>query len=93
MSMNLVVKNADFDMPQIPTWDSELIMSINPETNKPDGGHKGVHRRLITWMRGRRQQVFNSLAHDRASQITLDIVWSDQIERAVALNKPKFAIE
>ena len=55
MSMNL--KCNRMDLWQTPTWVTYVCMSLN-DKGKPDGGHKGVARRYVRWVRSHAQGVF-----------------------------------
>ena len=79
MSMNLRCDEMPF-IPQIGTWESELIFSRN-EYGEPDGGAEGVVRRLIFWMRHQRQHRYNSLAYDPEAQVMHWERWGSLIQR------------
>lgn len=55
MSMNLTAtdsKGREVPLWQTPTAITWMCLSYNPKTNKPDGGHAGVLRRYIHWVKG-----------------------------------------
>lgn len=56
MSMNLHCNK--MDLWQTPTWVTDICMSINPKTNKPDGGHNGIRRRYIRWVESHVERKF-----------------------------------
>ena len=57
MSMNIVCK--EMELPQIGTYESELILSYDVEHKRLDGGWKGVCRRLIWYWKMHHQYDFN----------------------------------
>lgn len=62
MSMNLTARDVNGAVPllQTPTSITWMCLSINPKTKKPDGGHQGVLRRYIFWLRGTKSGVWDS---------------------------------
>lgn len=95
MSMNL--KCSAVDLPQIGTTESNLILSLNPDTSKPDGGWKGVARRYMLWVKHRRQYEMNMACQKPKEQEFIRQVWSTRLEEmqhALLLGKKiKFWIE
>ena len=55
MSMNLTLTDkttdCDIDLWQTPTFITWMCLSYNPETKEPDGGHEGVRRRYLEWVK------------------------------------------
>ena len=50
MSTNLYCNCKGVKLYQTPTHITRLIMSINPDTEEPDGGNAGVRRRYFHWL-------------------------------------------
>jgi hypothetical protein len=55
MSMNLTLYDndtgQDIELWQTPSYITWMCLSYNPETKEPDGGHEGVRRRYIEWVK------------------------------------------
>jgi len=54
--MNLTLHDGE-DGPEIELWQTPthitwMCLSYNPETKEPDGGHEGVRRRYLEWVKG-----------------------------------------
>lgn len=56
MSMNIACK--EMELPQIGSWESELILSYNSQ-GESDGGWEGAFRRLVLFWRMNCQHEFN----------------------------------
>ena len=87
MSMNLYCK--EFDVPQTPTWATFLILSNN-EKEKPDGGWKGVVRRLRLYWNLERGQKFNRFSTNPELQKTIRESYAERVadlEKALAENR------
>lgn len=76
MSMNLGCDK--YNLPQIGTMDSYLIISWDDDGN-PDGGWQGVARRYILWAQGSRQREFNAASQDPERQEDVSLYWDIRI--------------
>ena len=88
MSMNLHCK--EFNVPdQIGTYDTYIILSANEKGN-PDGGWKGVVRRLRLYWERVRQDDFNHYSTDPEQQADVNAYFERKVarlEKALAENK------
>ena len=77
MSMNLQCQ--EFELPeQLPTWATFLVLSEN-EKGKPDGGWKGVVRRLRLYWQMEREQDFNRSCKNPEAQKDVDYFYAEKV--------------
>lgn len=65
MSMNLTLHDGE-DGPEVELWQTPtfitwMCLSYNPETQEPDGGHEGVGRRYLIWVKSQLDGVWKDM--------------------------------
>lgn len=89
MSINLHLEG--HDLIQTPTYITEMCMSINPKTKRPDGGMEGVRRRYIFYLHLCRQDSFNhNFQDDPEGQKESWELWTEKIKEIEQVKNPQF---
>lgn len=86
MSINLHCDQ--LDLLQTPTYITNMCMSINPETNEPDGGMDGVRRRYILWVESTLNGVWSSILEYSTAMREVN----EHIENLNNIENPEFFV-
>ena len=91
MSMNLTLSDGpdgpDTDLWQTPTWVTWMCLSYDPVTKDPDGGHDGVRRRYVEWVKSHLDGVWTDPE---------DLEWQrgrvkDHLDKIMSVTNPYFS--
>lgn len=90
VSLNLTLSDGpdgpEIGLWQTPTWVTWICLSFDPTTKDPDGGHEGVRRRYVEWVKSHADGVWTD-QHLRLKQKQI----KDHLDKIMSVTNPYFS--